>query len=98
MSKYYILDGKTPVKEPSVIKWAVWFETADRIVRKDDLSKCEVSTIFLGLDHQWFDGPPLLFETMIFGGDHDGKQWRYSTWEEAEIGHQEAMRLVDSAG
>ncbi|SPA03543.1 protein of unknown function (plasmid) [Cupriavidus taiwanensis] len=25
-----------------------------------------ISTVFLGLDHQWADGPPLIFETMVY--------------------------------
>lgn len=50
-----------------------------------------VSTVFLSLDHNWGDGPPILFETMIFGGEHDGYQERYRTWEEAEEGHEIAL-------
>lgn len=56
-----------------------------------------VSTIFLGLDHNfWGDGPPLLFETMILGGRHDRHQVRCSTYDEAERNHELAMRLVMS--
>ncbi len=47
---------------------------------------CEVSTVFLSTDAA-FIGPPLVFETMIFGGAHDLEQDRYGTWEEAEAGH-----------
>ena len=46
-----------------------------------------VSTVFLGLDHAFDGGTPLLFETMIFGGEHDEYQERYATWDEAEAGH-----------
>ena len=53
------------------------------------------STVFLGLDHRFIDdGPPLLFETMIFGGDGDKDQWRCSTWEQAEAQHRRAVELV----
>lgn len=52
----------------------------------------EVSTVFLGLDHGWGDGPPILFETMTFGGPHDGDCERYSTWNEAVVGHERAVR------
>jgi hypothetical protein len=35
-----------------------------------------ISTVFLGLDHRHFgDGPPLLFETMVFGGSRDGTMY-----------------------
>lgn len=53
-----------------------------------------VSTVFLGLDHQYGDGPPLLFETMVFGGPLDHEMNRYSTWNEAEKGHQEMVERV----
>lgn len=46
-----------------------------------------VSTVFLGLDHRFGDGPPLLFETMAFVGHDDVGMERYSTWQEAEEGH-----------
>ena len=49
-----------------------------------------VSTVWLGLDHQFGDGPPLIFETMVFPsnedfGDLDSR--RYSTEQEAVAGH-----------
>jgi len=31
---------------------------------------------------------------MIQGGEHDMYQERYSTWEEAEKGHEKAIRIV----
>jgi len=31
---------------------------------------------------------------MVFGGEHDGDIDRYSTWEEAEKGHQEMCEVV----
>jgi hypothetical protein len=54
----------------------------------------EVSTVFLGLDHQFGEGPPLLFETMVFAQQDMGREalealtQRYSTWHEAEQGHE----------
>ena len=52
-----------------------------------------VSTVFLGLDHAC-EGPPMIFETMIFGGDRDQDCWRYSTEEEARAGHAKAVELL----
>ena len=46
----------------------------------------------MGINHRWLNGhDPLLFETMVFGGTMDHAQWRYSTWEQAEAGHQEVL-------
>lgn len=65
-----------------------------RLVQSDNLGKVHVSTVWLGLNHNWGDGPPLIFETMIFGGEHDEDQWRYSTERDARKGHEAAVQLV----
>ncbi len=91
----YILDGHKPVIENDLMKWGAWFETADRRVVKTTLSKdVEVSTVFLGLDHSFGKGPPILFETMVFGGKFDQEMDRYSTWEEAEKGHKQMVEKI----
>jgi hypothetical protein len=61
-------------------------------VIRDDV---EVSTVWLGLDHNWHDdGPPVIFETMIFGGPLDLECWRYVTEAEAQAGHDEVVALA----
>ena len=105
-STYYILDGKTVRPEPDLLKWAKWIETANRLVRNDRATVSvaggavgfvDVSTVFLGIDHSFGEGPPLLFETMIFGGPLDQEQDRCSTWEAAEKMHEKMMERVRSA-
>ncbi len=54
----------------------------------------KVSTVFLGLDHSFGDGELQLFETMIFGGKQDEEMRRYATWEEAEAGHKEMVKIA----
>lgn len=86
----YILEGKKAVPCSNIMVWGKWFETANRHVANNHIGSKRVSTVFLGINHQWGSGPPLLFETMVFedGGDYSGEyQWRYSTWEEAERCH-----------
>lgn len=97
MTDRYILNGREPVPEPDLLRWAVWFGTTDRRVAFTDLGEdvC-VSTVFIGLDHSFGEGPPLLFETMVFGPYGD-QTHRYSTWEEAEVGHKKVtdeLRLL----
>lgn len=38
-----------------------------KVVARHEESGFMVSTVWLALDHSWGGGPPLLFETMIFG-------------------------------
>ncbi len=94
MGKHYILVDKKP-KSVDLITWAKWFEKADRHVAKDDIGEVRVSTIFLGLDHNFNDeGTPILFETMVFEGKLHGEQERYCTWKEAEEGHKVMVKRV----
>jgi hypothetical protein len=89
MTNKYILDGHQVVPCDDILDWGHWFETADRIVKKTTVGESEVSTVFIGLDHRFQGGgPPLVFESMVFGGPQDGDQERYSTWGEAERGHE----------
>lgn len=94
MMEKYILKGRKPVPCQDPIEWADWFSGSNRVVRQEKIGNACVSTVFLSIDHQFGDGPPLLFETMIFGGDRDGDTWRYSTWEEPEAGHAAAVALL----
>jgi len=94
MIKHYILDGHNPVSV-DLMRWATWFERADRHVAQSGVKDgVQVSTVFLGLDHSWGEGPPMLFETMIFGGEHDQYQERCSTWGQAEEMHKTACKFA----
>ena len=98
MTNKYILEGNTPKAVEDIFEWAKWFETADRHVAETHLSNnVRISTVFLGLDHSFSGGEPILFETMIFGGEHNNYQERYSTWEEAEAGHEKAVSLAQGS-
>jgi hypothetical protein len=58
----------------------------------------DVSTVFLSLNHSFTDGPPLVFETMVFGGPLDGEQDRYSTRADALAGHARMVERVRAEG
>ena len=51
------------------------------------VGRVQVSTVWLGLDHRFGEGPPIIFETMVFGGVDDGEMERYCTEAEARAGH-----------
>lgn len=97
--EYYILDEqRRVVPGKTLLEWGMWWETANRIVGQTRFDPdILVSTVFLGIDHRlWGDGPPLLFETMVFGisMDDEAWQWRYSSWDDAETGHKATVRKV----
>ena len=69
----------------------------DRTVAKATVNGCDVSTVFLVLDHSWTDGgKPILFETMVFGRDDSHPLWRYHTWQEAEEGHASIVEALEA--
>lgn len=72
--------------------------------------KYRVSTVWLGIDHNWGEGDPLIFETMVFADTPDPERYqgvfnpdpawvdklcrRYSTELDAQLGHEETVILV----
>lgn len=95
----YILDEDHNTRLASTDEWARWMsEHHSRRVELTEMGNISVSTIFLGLDHNYSsEGPPLLFETLVFGGPNDQeKMRRYSTWDEAVEGHKEVVKEVKS--
>lgn len=94
--RYWILDGHSPVPVDDVRVWGKWFEEIEqRRVDHTEFDGGYVSTVFLGLDHNFSGhGGPLLFETMIFGGPESDYQERYETWDEAVAGHALAVEIA----
>jgi len=100
--KYILGPDKIPVAEPDLYKWAQWFQCNDdaRVVARDQIGESRVSTVFLGLDHNFMgDGPPILWETMVFGGHMDSEQDRCSgTINDAEDMHLRMVKKVEGSG
>lgn len=72
------------------------FGEIGKAVRKTCVGEAHVSTVFLSINHNFGEGSPILFETMIFGGDSHKYQERYATWDEAVAGHDEAVAFLQS--
>jgi len=95
---HYILKGKEAVRVNGVMVWAKWLEENEdkKIIRQEELSDGKwVSTVFLGLDHNFGGGKPLIFETMVFpkwGELGELDMDRYSTYKEAEAGHKRMVK------
>lgn len=91
---WYILEGDN-IRPVSVDEWSRWsLERRDeKRIALNQVGDVEVSTVFLGLDHGWGDGPPVVFETMTFGGGEATNewQWRYTTRAAAQAGHDKVV-------
>lgn len=101
MFHYFILDKDNNVVVADLMSASHWMEDNQdrRRVASTVLSDCHVSTVFLCINHQWDrNGPPLVFETMVFGGPSDGEYRRYATWDEAVKGHEEMVLSLCKQG
>jgi len=95
LSMYYILKGKEIIPCNDIKIWAATCAKND--IAKTQIFDSFVSTIFLGINHNFDDTKkPLLFETMIFGGERDGLQERFTTYDEALNRHNEIVSELKS--
>lgn len=95
----------------SIPEWGALHDDDDYMrVGLTEVGPYVVSTVWIGLDHSFGRGPPVIFETMVFTKsaweadrseeDHellveiDGR--RYSTLQEAQEGHEETILLVEA--
>lgn len=94
----YVMDAEMKTRpEPNLIKWARWFETADRGIASTTLDGRWVSTVFLGIGQQVGQCPPCLFETLVFYNDKDAidnYSRSYETAREALLGHIEIVNML----
>lgn len=110
----YILDATgNPVAELDLMAWAAWFEESckdfdksKRRVGDERIGRCRISTVFLGLDHNYGEGAPILWETAVFKKESPGKKWIRGDFtdvetdrcsgsrEQAEAMHQKMVKLV----
>lgn len=98
--KYYLLEDKT-YRPATLMEWSEQFEEMSvnktKHVGNDIIGDYHISTVWLGLDHNFLGGKPLVFETMVFEHPRDScdiYMERYSTWDEAVEGHKTAIEWV----
>jgi hypothetical protein len=86
---FFIMDADHNVRPVDTMEeWVHVFDLDNNVVAQTGNDNIFVSTVFLGINHNfWGEGPPILFETMIFGGKMDEYQHRYHTYDEAVSGH-----------
>jgi hypothetical protein len=103
----YIWDRETNEirKVEDLMEYAEWFQTADRMLARDEVYGVTISTVFLGLDHSFGFGrepvTPVLWETMCFA--QDGNVWRdfqmrHTSREDALNAHRGLVMHIDYGG
>lgn len=78
---------------------AMMEDGASRRVALWEQDGVRVSTVFLVYDHAFGEGPPVLWETMVFWGGHemDCEGQRYCSHAEAVAGHAAMVERVKAA-
>lgn len=91
-SLYYDRDG-SPI---TLTQWSKLRTRANTRLLEDTVGKHWVSTVWLGLDHGYGKGPPLIFETMVFPSGEWVEVYcdRYSTIGEARAGHERVVEQL----
>lgn len=108
LNRYYILEGTEPVACDDLFIWGKAFGKFNRRVKRTVIGEICVSTVFLGLDHNFSDeGEPILFETMIFDNrklkkaaqSHslDQEMDRACTWDDSVKMHDCFVKSILSA-
>lgn len=95
--RHYVLDGAGNPLPVDFLTWACWMGDDDNCrIRLDQVGDSRISTVFLGLDHRFGgEGPPILFETMIFDSENEGCfQERYTTRAQAIARHEQIVAMV----
>jgi len=106
--RYFVLDAAGEPLAVDFETWVAWrahnsaYDEDKRLVARDrdeapGAPDVLISTVFLSLDHSFGDGPPVLWETLVFGGPLDGDMERYTTRSAAIAGHQAMCRRVAAA-
>lgn len=94
MCGYFILGDNNEPIPASALEWGQCIENHRR-VGLDCIGKVEVSTVFLGIDHRMIGtGPPVLWETMIFGDSLSEEQERYTSHKDALAGHARWVKKI----
>jgi len=94
---FYILNEDHSVEDVSLSKYLDWIHEgghSQKIIKQFETRDYKISTVFLGINHSISSENPLIFETMIFGGYHDGECVRYKTWQEAVDGHYSCLKML----
>jgi len=101
---YYLDDNGEPVgadlDDPRLIEWfSHSWEPGPRSKRvaENEVDHYWVSTVFLSIDHAFLDGPPVLWETMVFDretGESDLYCEGYASREAAMQGHARVVAAL----
>ncbi len=83
INRHYTLDEHGNPKPCNQWEWMDMFaDNQRRTVKQEYVGELYISTVFLGLDHNWsHKGGPVLWETMVFHPNPDKEEKRFKLLE-----------------
>ena len=98
-SPFYLLKDSGEIVGVSMTEYAQLSASPMRALFRTEITLSGltilISTVFLGIAYGVDETQhPIVFETMIFGGNLDCSQWRYSEISKAKTGHFEVMNSL----
>ena len=97
MMDCYVLVNHRP-RRANLKEWMDFLSSPDCIVATTDIGRVNVTTAFLGIDFSSTNyGPPMVFVTMIFGGQYDGVADYTPTWGGAALAHEQRCDMLRQA-
>ena len=94
---WYTLNDQNEPESATTEQWIEWCKKypCRKVVGRTKIGETFISTVFLGLDHDWGGGRPVLWETMIFSKDANNQYMdRYTSLDQAVFGHEKTVRAV----
>lgn len=98
--RYYYPNGKPIRAENAPMIWVNLIgDEANKAVNANYLANgISISTVWLGLNHNWEAGKPLIYETGVFREGKELELVRYSTRVQALAGHKEMVKKWGDPG
>lgn len=95
----YKLDSEGRPVPCSPQEWSRWYTSTDRKVDRTRVGGSVISTVFMGTNFRvrGSEGPPILYETRVFGGPLEGECVRTPTRAEALTAHHTMVERVRAA-
>lgn len=92
---YYDRQGKPMTRDEWIARFE--YDMPYKIVAQESGPNWSVSTVWVGINHQFGDGPPLIFETLAHWPGEGEYMARYATEDEAKAGHEAILALAKDA-
>jgi hypothetical protein len=99
---FFIYDEKFEIKPCSNQTYIKFRSKDNMIIKKNHVDffgdNIEVSSIFLGLNHNIFDGAPIVWETLLRSEfDFTNERWNFSTHKDLMRHHERVLVAIGDA-